>query len=170
MPSQRVGEQIIGSVPLCNSLRVRYGWRRTTDIVRQFERGPLAQAPEQMAVVFLADDEGASLRDEVGVDLAAIRTTVDDPDAAATRHLRHRRHSHLQFGVLAHEVWRGLRVERAVERNDSVVLVLDADHLRQPITVGNHVFAAVANPRQVFHLLGIGFGDVGRVQDQKRVN
>jgi len=66
------------------------------------------------------------------------------------------------------EIRRPLGIERVVERDDGIVLVLHPDQLAQPVAVGDLAGAAVAHPGQVFHLLGIGLGDVRGVEDQQR--
>ena len=126
-----------------------------------------AQAPMQVAIALLADHEGAPGGEKVGIELTPIAAPVDHPDAAAIAGLGHRRHRGLQLGVLADEIRRRLRVQGAHQRHDRGVLILDRDHLAQPVAVSDRAGAAVAHARQVFHLLGVGFGDVGDVEDQK---
>jgi hypothetical protein len=126
-----------------------------------------AQTPAQVAVTLLADHEGAAGGQKIGVDLATVAAAVDDPDAAPLARLGHRRHGGLQLGVLADEVGRTLGVQRTAERHDGVVLVLHRDHLAQPVAGGDRPRAAVAHAGQVLHLLGVGLGDVGDVEDQK---
>ena len=100
-------------------------------------------------------------------DHGSVTTAVDDPDAPPRTRLGHRRHRRLQLGVLADEVRRRLGVEDAQQRYDGGVLVLHRDHLAQPVAVGAGAGAAIAYPRQGLHLLGVGLGDVGDVEDQK---
>ena len=126
-----------------------------------------AQTPQQVTIALLADHEGAAGGQEIGEDLTAVTTAVDDPDAAPRTRLGHCRHRRLQLGVLADEVRRRLGEEDTHQRHDGGVFVLDRDHLTQPVAIGDGAGAAIAYPGQVLHLLGVRLGDVGDVEDQK---
>jgi hypothetical protein len=65
-----------------------------------------AQAPVQVTISLLADHEGATGVQEIGIERAAIAAAVDDPDAASIAGLGHRRHRALDLGILTDEVWR----------------------------------------------------------------
>jgi len=126
-----------------------------------------AQALQQVTITLLADHEGATGGQEICIELAAVTSAVDDPDAAPRTRLGHRRHRRVQLGVLAHEVRRRLGAEDAQQRHDGGVFVLDRNDLTQPVAVGDRADAAIADPGQGLHPLGVGLGDVGDVEDNK---
>ena len=125
-------------------------------------------ADQQVPVALVANDEGVPLLDQRSIEFAAIAATIHDPDAAAVAGGGHRADRGHDLVVLGDEVGRILRVERSVERHDGVILVLDADHMGEPVAIGDGTSRAVTHARKVLHLLRVRLCDIGKIEDQQR--
>ena len=115
----------------------------------------LCMADQQVTVAFVANDEAVTFRDQRRIEFAAIAAAVHDPDAAALGCCGHRADRGQDLLVLGDEVGRFLRPQRGVERHDGIVLVLDADHLGEPVAVGDCSSRPVTHACQVLHLLRV---------------
>ena len=109
---------------------------------------------------FVANDEAVAFRDQRRIEFAAIAATVHHPHAAAVASGGHRADRGQDLLVLGHEVGRFLRPQRGIERQNRVVLVLDADHLGQPVAVGDGARRAVTHARKMLHLLRVRLCDI----------